>query len=223
MSLDSVFLSKFQSNDWFKANGAAWTIVKDGLQEISSTKPANYNLQCLLSNMCAYGALKWTYEPGSVVNVPNTLKGTHRVTDCKSLAEIFCEIAKRLGYETATPRKIEKRGCRIVTKPGMVTFKGKSGDRSLEGRWCFGDHWVAEYLGQCYDPTFKFMGFAFAAADTVYLGWYAKEERDETVFTKTYWKKDQTVNGSKDVYIRQFPDVGYTFKRTDVKTGREIG
>ena len=221
MSLDSVFLAKFKDDDWFKTNAAAWTIVNDGAQEISSEKPANYNLQCLLSNMCAYGLVNWLYEPGSTVNLANTLKGTHKVTDCHSLAQVFSEIASHLGYD-AKPRKIEKPGYRIVTKPGVVTFKGKAGDRSLEGRWCFGDHWVSECEGLCYDPTFKFMGYAFAAAGSVYLGWFAKEEADPTVFTKTYWKADPSALGSKNVYMRMFPNVEYTFKKTD-PSGREIG
>ena len=158
MSLDSIWLEKYQEDAWFKSHAAAWAIVKDGLQEISSAKPANFNLQCLLSNMCNYGMQRWTYEPGSRVNVEQTLQGITTVTDCGSLANVFCEIANHLGYE-ATPRKIQKLGYRIVTKPGVVTFKGTAGDQSLDGRWCFGDHWVAEYQSLCYDPTFKFMGW----------------------------------------------------------------
>jgi hypothetical protein len=221
MSLDPTLLGQLQHDPWFQARPAAWAIVKDGVQTIASTKPANFNLQCLLSNMCAYGSPRWSYEPGSRTNVENTLAGTHHVTDCSSLAQIFSEIANHLGYHTA-PRKIERPGYRIVTKPGVVTFNGKAGDASLEGRWCFGDHWVVEYQNACYDPTFKFMGFPFASAASVYLGWYGQEKRDPGVFTGTFWDKDPTVVESRKVYMRMVPSVAYTFKKTDKTTGREL-
>lgn len=221
MSLDSVFKARFENDPWFKAHPAAWAIINGEAQEISSKKPDNFNLQCLLSNMCNYGAKKWKYEPGSKVNIEQTLKGTFDVTDCASLANIFCEIASHLGFAGAIPRKIEKPGHRIVTKPGIITFNNRKGDPTLEGRWCFGDHWVAEYKGVCYDPTFKFQGFAFGAAGQVYLGWYAKEERDPSYFTKTYWKADPTVPGSRNVYMRMVPSVAYTFRTTDPASGRE--
>lgn len=221
MALDSVWLAKYQNDAWFQSHPAAWAIVKDGVQEISSKKPTNYNMQCLLSNMCAYGNVRWQYEPGSKVNVENTLKGTYQITDCGSLANIFVEIAKHLGFTGAVARKIKKAGHRIVTKPGVVTFNGKAGDATIEGRWCFGDHWVVEVSGLCYDPTFKFMGYPFAEVGDVYLGWYAKEERDPTVFTGMYWKADPNVTGAKNMYMRMFPNVAYTFKKTD-KAGNEL-
>lgn len=216
MALDPIFLDKFQNSSWFKSHPAALAIVKDGAQQISSNKPAHYNLQCLLSNMCAYGKRHWRYEPGSRVSAENTLRGTHPVTDCASLAKIFCEIAIQLGYN-AVPRKIERDGYRIVTKPGMATFKGEFGDESIDGRWCFGDHWVAQSLGLCYDPTFKIASFSFGRVADIYLGWYAKEVRDKQVFTGTYWQADPAVSDSRHIYM--LPNAEYTYKRVgnDVK------
>ena len=209
------------ADDWFKDNPVAWSIVNDGPQWLGTAKPDNWNLQGLLSNMCNYGKQNWKYEPGSRVNVDATLKGTHFVTDCESLAKIFCEIAQHLGFQTATPRKIQRPGYRIVTRPGMVTFNGKTGDASLESRWCFGDHWVAEYDNQCFDPTFNFKGLGFAQVPTVYLGWFAQEMPNDKCFARTFWKADPTAPGSRDVYMRMIPDVAYTYKPTNIQ-GKEV-
>jgi hypothetical protein len=204
---------------WFTANPVAWRIANGGTQQMATAKPAAWNMQCLLSNMCDYGKLNWRYEPGSRVNVDSTLQGNWVVTDCESLAKVFCAIADHLGFK-ATPREITRPGYRIVTKPGIVTFNGKTGDQSLEGRWCFGNHWVAEVDNLCYDPTFNFKGFSFAQAANVYLGWYARDVRDPKAFASTVWKADPAVPGSRDVYLRQIPDVAYTFTPTDLQ-GKE--
>ena len=188
MTLDPVFLQKFQKDLWFQNHTAAWAIVRDGPQQIASTKTANSNLQCLLSNMCRYGRSRpWRYEPGGPTNVENTLRGTCFITDCKGLARIFCEIGEHLGYEGIEPYEIKRDGYRIVTKPGLVTFNGESGYESLEDRWCFGDHWIAVYRSLCYDPTFKFQGFNFQQVPAVYVGWYARDVRDAQFFTGTVW------------------------------------
>mgnify|MGYP000184180728 CR=1 FL=1 len=221
MSLDPVLAEKYKNDPWFKAHPVAWLIVNDGMQQISSKKPTNFNMQCLLSNMCAYGDKKWQYEPGNADSGENTLKGSHVITDCSTLAHMFCDIANHLGFTTKA-KQIKKDGYRIVTKPGIMSFNGKSGDQSLENRWCFGNHWIAECENTCYDPTFNFKGFSFNEVGKIYLGWYAKEEKKKDCFTGTYWKKEPNVLAAKDIYIRLTPNFAYTFKSTD-KAGKEIG
>lgn len=48
MALDSVFLAKFQNDDRFKENAAAWAIVNDGLSG-NFLKPSRRTLIC---NVC---------------------------------------------------------------------------------------------------------------------------------------------------------------------------
>jgi hypothetical protein len=210
---------------WLKDNPVAGRIVNDGTQQLATAKPDIWNLQSLLSNMWEYGKRNWKYDPGgtssSIRNLEGTLRGTNVVTDCQSLAKIFCQIAIRLGFRTIDAQKIERPGYRLVTKPGMVTLDGQTGDSSLEGRWCLGDHWVAVYQNLCYDPTFNFQGFSLPQVPTAYLGWYAKEMEDRKCYTTTYWQADRTVPGSRDVYIRSFPSAAYTFKKTNGQ-GKEV-
>jgi hypothetical protein len=210
---------------WLKDNPVAARIVNDGTQNLTTAKSDSQNLQSLLSNMCAYGRMYWEYSPGDTNSsnrkLQETLRGTNVVTDCESLVRIFCQIAIRLGFRTIDAKKIERPNHRLVTKPGMVTFDEKTGDESLEGRWCFGDHWVAVYQNVCYDPTFNFQGFNLSQVPTVYLGWYAKEMEDRKCYTTTYWQADRTVPGSRHVYIRSIPKPGYTFRKTD-RQGKEV-
>jgi hypothetical protein len=212
-------------DQWLNAHLVAEALVNKGKQQLMTAKPASWNLQCLLSNMCDYGRLYFQYSPGSASSskssIEGLLKGGNVITDCENLAKAFCEIAIHLGFKTIQAQKIERTGYRIVTKPGMVTFNGKKGDPSLQGRWCFGDHWVAVYENLCYDPTFNFKGFSLAQAPTVYLGWFAQEMADPKCFAKTYWKADARVPGSRDVYMRMIPDIAYTFSRTNIQ-GKEV-
>jgi hypothetical protein len=219
--LDTILKAHHEIKPFFKEHPIAWKIINEGKQLISSKRTDQYILESLLSNICEYGNKNWRYEPGTPCNAVTALKGTSKVTDCKSLANIFCLIANNIGFYNAVARQIKKEGYRIVTKPWLVAINGKTGELDFEGRWCFGDHWVGECKGLCYDPTFKFMGFGFAQVESIYLGWYAKEKKNENCFTGTYWQADPNVTDSRDVYIRLIPTFDYTFKQTNIG-GAEI-
>jgi hypothetical protein len=65
------------ADTWFEDHPVAWRIVNDGMQQIATAKPPNWNVQSSLSNMCEYGKLNWIYDPGMPTSVDRTLRGTH--------------------------------------------------------------------------------------------------------------------------------------------------
>lgn len=189
---------------WFSDRKVAWEIVNNGKDDVGgpSQGTAHMVLEALLANMGDYGAANWTYEPGSTVHADNTLKGHIKVTDCDTLAEMFRDIAKALGYTDIRARKIAKDGYRMVTSEDLVCFTGKAGDKELDGRWCFGDHWVVDYNARTFDPTFV---KSYNSGDVApSFGWWAREERTSTdVFTNTVWKAD----GKPTVYLGLAPPI----------------
>lgn len=66
------------------------------------------------------------------------------------------------------------------------------------------------------------MSFPFAGAKLGLSGVVCEREERSRFFTKTYWKADTAVMGSKNIYMWMFPNIEYTFKKTDL-TGKEIG
>ena len=217
MALDEQLSAELSKNDWFKSHPVAWAIVDKGPQLLASDKKdPRHNVQCMLSNMSAYGLTNWQYEPGSPTNADRVLKGEMAVTDCKSLAEIFVLLVKNAGLEEGIgpikAEQIKKDGYRIVTKPGLCTFKNKPGSASLQGRWCFGDHWVATIGGLSYDPTFRIPGFA---GQHPQLDWYAQEDRKcpEALGTKIKTVYKHPTDKTKYVYMRM--DGEYTFNPKD--------
>jgi hypothetical protein len=222
MALDATLTDLLKDDEFFQSRPAALDIVEKGTATIASDKPALYNLQCLLANMCAYGLANWTYAPGTPTNADMVLRKKITVTDCKSLAEIFLTIVQALEpnladdykFRDARVRKFEKVGYRIVTTAHLFAFNNHQGSADLEGRWCFGDHFVVECQGKCYDPTFKVTSFSFDAPP--HLGWYAKETRTspEALRTKikTAWI-DET--GRNKTVFMKIPSGDYTFNAKD--------
>ena len=167
---------------WFKDHKDAWTIVNAGTDDIVTSRSQHANLSALLANMADFGRRNWKYEPGNTTHVGNTLKGLHDVTDCGSLANMFQQMAMNLGYTDAKAWHItpDDDKDRIVTGPDLACFNGQVGDASIEGRWCFGDHWVVRCGSKSYDPTFN------RSFDTEplppYFGWWGRYVYDATVF-----------------------------------------
>ncbi|MCA9260334.1 MAG: hypothetical protein KDA61_14080 [Planctomycetales bacterium] len=224
MSLDQVWLDKFKDDSWFTERPGAWAIVNGGKQQMSSAKSNLHNLQCLLSNMCEYGKQNWSYEPGTATSVENMLKGVQRPVDCNSLATAFQQIANHVIFEgrsSVNKLHIQEAGHRIVTKKGMISFDGQKGDDSIDTRWCFGDHFIAEFEGQCFDPTFNFTSFSLAQINDTYLGWYGKEVKGQDCFTSTMWQAPAGNGEAKDIYVRLSPNFAYTYKKTNKQTGVE--
>lgn len=175
---------------WFTDHKNAWAIVNDGADDICPQNSPHGNRIALLANMADFGKRNWKYEPGSTTHVGNTLKGLHDVTDCGSLAEMFQKMAVNLGFASAKTWHIQPddKKDRIVTGPDLVCFTGQAGDPSIEGRWCFGDHWVVQCDSKSYDPTFN------RSFDTQplppYFGWWGRYVHDRTVFATHYFKSD---------------------------------
>jgi hypothetical protein len=215
MSLDTTLTIFLQNNPWFKQHPVALEILKSGNSLISINKSNLHNLQALLGNMCSYGATRWQYEPGQATSADRVLSNLSTVTDCKSLADIFVELVQHLPLTISNlqARHIERENYRIVTKPGLVTFNGRRGSASIEGRWCFGDHWVVEVDGLCYDPTFKVVSFMFA--NPPHIDWYALDEEERGVVTRSKW----TNANQKTIYITERGD--YTFNRLQARTGKK--
>jgi hypothetical protein len=213
MSLDTTLTIFLQNDPWFVQHPAAWEILNRETHLISLNKSKLHNLQALLANMCRYGATRWQYEPGRATSADAVLSNRAEVTDCKSLADIFVGLVQHLPFITQIrARHIERQNYRIVTKPGLVTFNGRRGSASLEGRWCFGDHWVVEVDGLCYDPTFNVMSFSFA--NPPHIDWYALDEVENGVFTRSKWTNDS----QRTIYITATGD--YTFNRLQARTGK---
>lgn len=214
MSLDTTLTLLLENDLWFRQHPVALEIVRDGDHLIALNKSKLHNLQALLTNMCSYGKTRWRYEPGAVTTANNVLIRSSTVTDCKSLADIFLELVRHIPVLTGgqvQARHIERLNYRIVTKPGLITFNGRPGSRFLEGRWCFGDHWVVEVDGLCYDPTFKVLNFSFA--NPPHIDWYALDEEEDGVFARTKW----THANHRTIYITASGE--YTFDRLQARTG----
>jgi len=183
----TIELSKEQRT-WFEARPVAWAIVNDGRDDLAPKNSPHGNLVALLANMADYGRAHWKYEPGSTTHVDNTLKGLHDVTDCGSLAHIFEEIAEHLGYTNAKAWHILPPGDnrdRIVTSENLQCFTGQVGDPTIEGRWCFGDHWIVICDSKSYDPTFN--QYFDSAPLPPYFGWWGHYVHDRTVFATHYF------------------------------------
>jgi hypothetical protein len=214
MSLDTTLQMYLKNDPWFVPRRVAWEIINRGNHAIGLNKPKLLNLQAILDNMCDYGATGWQYEPGAITTADNVLRGNITVTDCKSLADIFLELVRHIPFVNLgqiQARHIERLNHRIVTRRGLVTFNGRTGSRSLEGRWCFGDHWVVEVDGLCYDPTFRLSNFSFG--NPPQIDWYALDQVEDGVFTRTKW----THPNHRPVYITANGE--YTFDRLQARTG----
>jgi hypothetical protein len=96
LSLDTTLTIFLQNDPWFKQHPVALEILKSGNSLISINKSNLHNLQALLGNMCSYGATRWQYEPGQATSADRVLSNLSRVTDCKSLADIFVELVQHL-------------------------------------------------------------------------------------------------------------------------------
>ena len=222
MALDEKLAGLIKEDAWFQSHQAAVEILEQPNGTIASDKVPLYNLQSLLANMCNYGAKTWSYEPGTPTNPDSVLSKKLLVTDCKSLAEIYLLIVQHLDahlegnfkFNDARLRKIEKPGYRIVTSPHLFAFNNRIGSADLEGRWCFGDHYVVECQGQCYDPTFKVTSFQFAAPP--HIAWYAKEDRASPAALKTKIKTAwiDTTGKNKTIFMK-IPSGDYTFNAKD--------
>lgn len=222
MALDERLSGLLKDDEWFQSHEAAVEILEQGSALISSDKPPLYNLQCLLVNMCTYGSTKWSYAPGSPTTADLVLSKKMTVTDCKSLADIFLLLVEHLDphlegshkFVDARRRKIEKTGHRIVTTPHLFAFNKRAGSPDLEGRWCFGDHYVVECQGMCYDPTFKVTSFSFDAPP--HIAWYAKEDRTgpQAIKTKIRTAYIDPLGRNKTIYMK-IPSGDYTFNAKD--------
>lgn len=177
-------------DQWFKDHRVAWAIVNAGRDDIAPKNSTHANLVALLANMADYGRENWKYEPGNATHALNTLKGLHDVTDCGSLASMFQHMAGNLGYADAKAWHIQpvNEKDRIVTGRDLVCFTGQQGDPTIEGRWCFGDHWVVRCESKSYDPTFV-RSFETEPLPP-YFGWWAKYVYDKTVFSTHYFTGD---------------------------------
>ncbi|QYF95731.1 hypothetical protein KY495_11580 [Massilia sp. PAMC28688] len=198
---------------WFASHKIAWTIVDGGKDDIVPENSAHQNLVALLANMADYGKRTWQYEPGNTTHATNTLKGLHKVTDCGSLADMFQQMAINLGYTNAKTWHIkpDNEKDRIVTEPGLVCFTGQVGDPGIEGRWCFGDHWVVQCDAKCYDPTFN---ETFSAAPLPpYFGYWAKYVWDQSVFGTHYFDCD----GGPKIYTAFIPGTPSRAARPAIK------
>ncbi|WP_213804318.1 hypothetical protein [Granulicella sp. dw_53] len=215
MALDTTLTIFLQSDPWFVQHPVAQEILVQGNHLISLNKSRSHNIQALLGNMCSYGAARWQYEPGAVTSADQVLTNRSRVTDCKSLADIFVGLVQHLPLVIGNiqARHIERQDYRIVTQPGLITFNGRTGSRLLEGRWCFGDHWVVEIDGLCYDPTFKVFNFSFA--NPPHIAWYALDEEEDGVFTRSKW----THAHHQTIYMTERGE--YTFNRLQARTGKK--
>jgi hypothetical protein len=222
MALDEELKNLVEADEWFQSHPAALDILKNGTASIEHDKSALFNLQCLLTNMCQYGAKNWSYAPGSPTNADTVLTKKSTVTDCLSLAEMYLQILQHLDahldadhkFGTAQRKKVEKAGYRIVTIPQLMAFNNRSGSQDLEGRWCFGDHYVVECQGKCYDPTFKVASFSFNAPP--HVAWFAKETRTSPEALKTKIKTawiDET--GRNKAIFMKIPSGDYTFNAKD--------
>lgn len=182
---------------WFNQRSVAWAIVNEGVDDITEKNFPHGNLVALLRNMCDYGRKNWKYEPGNTTHVDNTLKDLHDVTDCGSVAEMFRDMAHNLGYADAKTRHLTPEGNRdrIVTAADLACFTGQVGDPSIEGRWCFGDHWIVVCLSKCYDPTFN--EYFDDVPLPPYFGWWGKYVSDREVFTASYYENKE----NKNIYI----------------------
>lgn len=182
-------LTKTQ-RQWFDDHKDAWTIVNAGRDNIVPENSPHGNMVALLANMADFGRRTWKYEPGNTTHVSNTLKGLHDVTDCGSLATMFQQMAINLGYADAKTWHIkpENDKDRIVTGANLMCFNGQVGDPSIEGRWCFGDHWVVRCGAKSYDPTFN-QSFG-AELLPPYFGWWGRYVYDRTVFSTHYFECD---------------------------------
>ncbi len=180
-----------------------------GSPEISANASEDANLNALLTCMWLFGRKNWDYQPVGSVDVPQVLRGEKDRVDCKSLAQIFVEIAQELGNalrampDAKVPRRrdyggqavqIAKPGYRLVTSRDLMCIGGTTGDQEIEGRWCFGDHWVAKFAdGHAWDPTFnipnkvhRYDGGNYTGGGA-HDGWWAKEETDKTYQNNTKW------------------------------------
>lgn len=230
-------------------------IIVEGPQKLETNKILLHNMQCLLSNMCNYGASHWSYEPGNEQNWDTYLTGSGTRTGCIKLATAFAEMTKALGkvtgkmtkpcamvtdapkYKAAshiifdykvfhpqeTVQEAERlderfsslggtRGdhaqwYRMISKPGVCDFTGKTCDRELGLRWNFGDHSVAVVDNFVYDPSFKFTGFRYSpeTMNSTYVEWWVREEAEEGTWNK---RKYVDVAGVKpDIYEYQVPGI----------------
>ena len=198
----NIVLTETQ-RDWFLQRPVAWAIVNDGADDLSRHNSPHNNMVALLANMCDYARAHWQYEPGNTTHVTNTLRGLHFVTDCGSLAEMFQDIAHQLGYTDAKRWHIvpaDERD-RIVTGPNLACFTGQVGDEGIEGRWCFGDHWVVNCLSRSYDPTFN--QYFDTEPLPPYFGWWGTYVYDKTVFATHYFES----KGHPTIYTGAVPPI----------------
>jgi hypothetical protein len=172
---------------WFDAHKDAWAIVNGGADDLRPTNSPHGNMVALLSNMADFGRRTWKYEPGNTTHVGNTLKGLHDVTDCGALADMFQQMAMNLGFTDAKTWHIKPEDAkdRIVTGPDLMCFTGQAGDPGIDGRWCFGDHWVVRCGSKSYDPTFN--RYFDTAPLPPYFGWWGRYVYDKTVFATHYF------------------------------------
>ena len=82
---------------FFAARPAARRILVEGKQTLTQDKSVAHNMQCLLSNMCAFGKENWSYEPGNAQQWAVFLAGAGTRTDCIQLARGFAAIAQAFG------------------------------------------------------------------------------------------------------------------------------
>ena len=172
--------------------------------------------------------------------------GNRVIQDCQTLADGFVMLAHQIGYKDVLAHHIQKMyyedktgrvnvvdydlnewyrlkeqdfkvdKIRLITKPGIVTFDGKSGAPGINYAWGFGDHWitVSTETGVCFDPTFKFSSFKLEDVEKVYLGWYAKQVNDPRCYSRIYYKDIKGVQ--KNIFIKPNDHEHiYTFKAHD--------
>jgi hypothetical protein len=230
MALDPAFEAQIKDDPICKKYKLVLPILKHG-DDVIDGKDDWKDLEIALGLFCDYGknVAKWDYQPTGAVSVEKVLNGAEKRVDCTSLAGMLSKVGELLvnmqsnDIAFGVDKVMPPDGCgRIVTKKGLKSFDGGVGDPGIEGRWCFGDHWIVRFsdkkkkLEKVLDPTFN-ISYDFKDLAKQYLGWYGLESTDSALFHDVYVKYvkgkgeiEKPKDDEKKIYLDR-KDGKYTF------------